>query len=158
MAVGCIPQLRDESVTEAGDAFCSGGNTEQVKSRFRFRCQHCFSLASCRMLNLRIWFSSVQWELQYQCWSHRICVCVCARLVAQSCPTLCNPMGYSLPGSSGCGILQARILEWVAIAFSRGSSQPRDRTQVSWHCRRILYQLSHSQDRREHSSFLKGLT
>ena len=101
MAVGCIPQLRDESVTEAGDAFCSGGNTEQVKSRFRFRCQHCFSLASCRMLNLRIWFSSVQWELQYQCWSHRICVCVCARLVAQSCPTLCNPTGYSLPGSSG---------------------------------------------------------
>ena len=77
MAVECIPQLRDESVTEAGDAFCSGGNTEQVKNRFRFRCQHCFSLASCRMLTLRIWFSSVQWELQYQCWSHRICVCVC---------------------------------------------------------------------------------
>ena len=43
-------------------------------------------------------------------------------LVAQSCPTLCNPMDYSLPGSSVHGILQARILEWVAIPFSRGSS------------------------------------
>ena len=51
--------------------------------------------------------------------------------VAQSCPTLCDPMDCNLPGSSIHGILQARILEWVAIAFSRGSSSPRDRTQVS---------------------------
>ena len=51
--------------------------------------------------------------------------------VAQSCPTLCDPMDCSLPGSSIQGILQARILEWVAISFSRGSSQPRDQTQVS---------------------------
>ena len=51
--------------------------------------------------------------------------------VAQSCPTLCNPVDCSLPDSSLRGILQARILEWVAISFSRGSSQPRDRTQVS---------------------------
>ena len=50
---------------------------------------------------------------------------------AQSCPTLCNPMDFSLPGSSVHGILQARILEWVAIAFSGGSSQPRDWTPVS---------------------------
>ena len=41
------------------------------------------------------------------------------------------------------GILQARILEWVAVPFSRGSAQTRDRTQVSLHCRQILYQLSH---------------
>ena len=46
--------------------------------------------------------------------------------VAQSCLTLCNPMDYTVHG-----ILQARILEWVAFPFSRGSSQPRDRTQVS---------------------------
>ena len=52
-------------------------------------------------------------------------------LVAQSCPTLCDPMDCSLPGSSVHGILQARILEWVAIPFSRGSSWPRDWTQVS---------------------------
>ena len=51
--------------------------------------------------------------------------------VAQSCPTLCDPMDCSLSGSSVYGILQARILEWVAISFSRGSSQPRDQTQVS---------------------------
>ena len=46
-------------------------------------------------------------------------------LVAQSCLTLCNPTDSSPPGSSVHGILQARILEWVTISFSRGSSQPR---------------------------------
>ena len=51
--------------------------------------------------------------------------------VAQSCPTLCDPVDCSPPGSSVHGILQARILEWVAISYSRGSSQPRDWTQVS---------------------------
>ena len=51
--------------------------------------------------------------------------------VAQSCPTLCNPMDYSLPGSSVHGIFQARVLEWVAISFSRVSSWPKDQIQVS---------------------------
>ena len=51
--------------------------------------------------------------------------------VSQSCPTLCDPVDCRLPGSSIHGIFQARILEWVAISFSRGSSQPRDRTEVS---------------------------
>ena len=51
--------------------------------------------------------------------------------VAQSCPTLCDPMGYSPPGSSVHGIFQAWILEWDAISFSRESSRPRDWTQVS---------------------------
>ena len=46
--------------------------------------------------------------------------------VAQSCPALCNPMDYTVHG-----ILQARILEWAGVPFSRGSSQPRDQTQVS---------------------------
>ena len=55
----------------------------------------------------------------------------CIVLVTESCTTLCDPMDCSLPGFSVCGILQARILEWVAISFSRGSSQSRDRTQVS---------------------------
>ena len=49
----------------------------------------------------------------------------------QSCSTLCNPMDCSPPRSSVHGILQTRILEWVAIPFSRGFSWPRDRTQVS---------------------------
>ena len=47
-------------------------------------------------------------------------------LVTQSCSTLCDPVDCGPPGSSVHGILQARILEWVAISFSRGSSQPRD--------------------------------
>ena len=46
--------------------------------------------------------------------------------VTQSCPTLCDPMDYRVHG-----FLQARKLEWVAFPFSRGSSQPRDQTQVS---------------------------
>ena len=49
----------------------------------------------------------------------------------QSCPTLCNPMDCSLPGSSAHGILQAKILEWVAMPSSRGSSLPRNQTHVS---------------------------
>ena len=51
--------------------------------------------------------------------------------VAQSCPTLCDPMDCSPPGASVHGILQARIPEWVAISFSRVSSRPRDQTQFS---------------------------
>ena len=66
----------------------------------------------------------------------------------QLCPTLCDPMDCTLPGSSDHGILHARILEWVMIPISRGSSQPRDRTQVSriagefftvWATRETLY-------------------
>ena len=60
---------------------------------------------------------------------------------AQSCLPLCDPMDCSLPGSSICGILQARILEWVAISSSRESSLPRDRTHVSCTSRLILYHL-----------------
>ena len=59
-------------------------------------------------------------------------------LVTQSWPSLCNPMDRSPPGSSVHGILQVGTLEWVAIPICRGSSQPRDQTQVL-----ILYHLSH---------------
>ena len=55
-----------------------------------------------------------------------------------SCLTLCKPMDYTVHGT-----LQARILKWVAFPFSRGSSQPRDQTQVYVYCRQIVYQLSH---------------
>ena len=51
---------------------------------------------------------------------------------AQVCLTLCDPMDYGQPDSSVHGIFQARILEWVAISYSKGFSWPRDRTQVSW--------------------------
>ena len=60
-------------------------------------------------------------------------------LVAQSCLTLCRPMDCSLLGAFVHGILQARILKWVAISSSRGSSRLRDRTHVSWTGGCILY-------------------
>ena len=73
-------------------------------------------------------------------------------LVAQLCPTLCDPVGCSPPESTVHGILQARILEWVAISFSRGSSWPRDWTPVSciagrfftiWATREVLQSTSY---------------
>ena len=73
-------------------------------------------------------------------------ICYCSD--AQSCLTLCDPMDCSPPGSSVHEIFQTRILEWVAISFSRGSSQPRHQTQVScitgrfftdWATREALY-------------------
>ena len=60
----------------------------------------------------------------------------------KSCPTLCDPMDCSPPGSSLPGVFQARILEWVTTSFSRGSSQPRYQTHISYiSCigRQILY-------------------
>ena len=70
--------------------------------------------------------------------------------VAQLCPTLCDPMDCSLSGSSVHGIFQARVLEWIAISFSRGSSRPRNRTRIShiagrrftvWATREALFSL-----------------
>ena len=60
------------------------------------------------------------------------CVCVCVCACTQSRPAVCDPVDCSPPGSSVHGILQARILEGVAISFSRGSSSPRDQTQESY--------------------------
>ena len=65
-----------------------------------------------------------------------VCVCVCVCIMhtnsLQSCSTLWDPMDCNPPGSSDCRILQTRILEWVAIPSSRGSSWPRDQTCVSY--------------------------
>ena len=90
-----------------------------------------------------IWFSSIYFywskaDLQYcvnfyctvEWLSYTFCCC-CCWLVTQSCPILCSPTDCNPPGSSVHGILQARILEWVTIPFSRGSSRPRNQTQVS---------------------------
>ena len=80
-----------------------------------------------------MWFSRFldvwhQWDLQ--AWAimlrSRLRAGKVKVFVTQSCPTLCDPMGYSLPVSSVHRILQARILELVVILFSKGSSQPRD--------------------------------
>ena len=66
-------------------------------------------------------------ELQKQV--HLVCTCMPAKSL-QSCPTLCSPMDWNPPGSSVHGILQVKILEWVTISSSWGSSRPRDRTWV----------------------------
>ena len=71
------------------------------------------------------------------CYFAQMCVC------AQLCPTLCDPMDCSPPGASVHGILQARILEWVAISFSREPSQPRDQTCVCLHWQADSLPLSH---------------
>ena len=72
-----------------------------------------------------------------------MCVCVCVHVVAMQSfshvQLFCDPIDWSLPGFSAHGISQARIWEWVAIFFSRRSSQPREWTQVSCTGRRILY-------------------
>ena len=68
-------------------------------------------------------------------------MCVHAKWL-QLCLTSCDPMDCSLPGSSARGILQARILEWVSMPFSRRFSWPRDGTHVSCISRKIIYHLS----------------
>ena len=68
----------------------------------------------------------IQWRKTTWCHGVGIDVCTVKVKVAQSCPTPCDPVDYTVHG-----ILQAIILEWVAIPLSKGSSQPRDRTQVS---------------------------
>ena len=69
-----------------------------------------------------------KWDCQPKYFCNFWSVCV---LVVRSYLTLRDPMGYNPPGSSVHGILQARILKWIAIPFSRGSSQPRDWIQLS---------------------------
>ena len=64
------------------------------------------------------------------------------RKVAQSCPTLCNPMDYSPPGYSIHGIFQARVLKWVAISFSKGSLTQGSKPGLQ-HCRQTFYHLSY---------------
>ena len=71
------------------------------------------------------------------------CNFLCASAHAQLCPTLCNPMDFNSLGSSVHGVLQARILEWLAISYSRGSSLPSGWTHVSCIGRWILLPLKH---------------
>ena len=80
------------------------------------------------LVGCRLWGRVTQsWtRLKWLSSSSSSSTCILQVKVAQSCPTLCDLMDYTVHG-----ILQTRILEWVAFPFSRGSSQPRDRTQVS---------------------------
>ena len=76
--------------------------------------------------NIWLWFRK-NWVTDIL-WKNILTLCVS---VVQLCPTLCDPVDCSPPGSSMHGILQARILEWVAMPSSRGSSPPKDQTSVS---------------------------
>ena len=70
------------------------------------------------------------------CWAPKTITALLTSYAAakllQSCLTLCNPLGHSPPDSSVHGILQARILEWVAMPSSRGSAHPSDQTHISY--------------------------
>ena len=77
------------------------------------------------------------------CACGRVHVCMCACVCTQLYPTLCNIINCSLPVSSVHGIFQARIMAWVAISYSRGSSQPRDRTHVFCIAGRFFLPLHH---------------
>ena len=94
---------------------------------FGFQADRMILLFSGLVLIVSVTFE-VDYSLIWIIWIHFF---VCESEVAQSCLTLWDPMDCSLPGSSVYGIFQARILEWVAISFSRRSSPPRDWTQVS---------------------------
>ena len=88
-----------------------------------------------------------------------ILTCVCAKSL-QSCLTLCHPMDCSPPGSSVHWILQTRILEWVAMPSSRGSSWPRDQTHISYiSCigRSVLYHWRQLGSPSEHSLSIEQL-
>ena len=105
------------------------GLRSPVQRPFSLELAHCSnSISHSNKLYFPLILSHVWKFFSNPCLDHDI-VCVCE--VAQSCPTLCDPVDWSLPGFSIHGILQARILEWVTISFSRGSSQPRDPTRVS---------------------------
>ena len=73
------------------------------------------------------------WNRVQHDWCVCVCVCVCARvrMCAQSCLTLCDPMDCSSPGSFVHGVLQERILKWIAISFSRESSWPSNQIRLS---------------------------
>ena len=105
----------------------------------QFICSHPFALAHFSIQTtaisiqtaLIIYFGFRQIRMHHLCtYSSSVVIPLHAKLL-QSCPTLCDSMNCSLPGSSVHGILQARILEWVAVPFSRGASQLRDQIQVS---------------------------
>ena len=119
--------------------FWRGWSNQNFQKNISFACYQVLSLFFSSKIEegLRLgevkWFDDRWWVLglnsslpvELKLLSSVVCV-----LVTQSCLTLCDPMDCSPPGSSVHGILQARILGWVAIPFSRGSSPPRDRTHV----------------------------
>ena len=83
------------------------------------------------MMDRKAWHAAAHGVTKSWTWLRNIYNVYWVSEVAQPCPALCDPMDYSLSGSSVHGIFQARILEWGAISFSRRSSRPRDWIRVS---------------------------
>ena len=122
-----------------------GKPVEGVKNEeFRRGWQKKCHLGGILTFKIILCLSETQIQLRVLCviwqpWFKAVRVCV--RLVAQSCRALCHPMDCSPPGSSVHRILQARILEWVAISSSRGSSLTQGSNPCLLHCRHIRYHL-----------------
>ena len=151
------PQDGEQVVHRSVGLYSSGEKTKQNKTELvRWTWTHCvgslktttdnhplplpLSIPNCGILTLiyhlrRTWKFTLWCNPNLQsCGVWAIDCCFERKLeseVAQSCPTLCDPIDCSLPGSSVHGIFQAIVLEWIAISFSRGSSQPRAWTRVS---------------------------
>ena len=115
-----VRQLRIHFAKKKKNPPCSAGDADSIPSRWT-EILHVEHLSWCIT-------TSVRAPQQRICMTQRRSRH--EREVAQSCPTLCNPMNCSLPGSSVHGIFQTRVLEWVAISFPRGSFQRRDWTPV----------------------------
>ena len=99
---------------------------------------NCFRLRA--LVGAEVGWGARRWQLGRNsefCQHATSSLCACS--AAQMCPTLCDPMYCSLPGSSVHGILQVRILKWVVISSSSGSCWPRDWTHVSCIFRQFLY-------------------
>ena len=106
-----------------------------------YRYHHLGSRSECRWKKIRVWMAEPLGIQELRGWDEKM-------LVSQLCPTLWDPIDCSLPGSSVCGILQAKILEWAAIPFSRGSSQPRDQSLVSCIAGRFFTEIRRNTQRR----------
>ena len=99
-----------------------------LKDFFTFRSLIHFEITFVKNIKSILILFFFFWHLDVQSlWHH---VLKWNEEVTQLCPTLCGPVDCSLPGSSVHGVLQARILEWVAVSFSRGTFQSRHWTQV----------------------------
>ena len=123
--------------------------TSSPRSTMLSKAHHPVSFSSCAVQTEMYSSQLYSWEMRgFPAHSKpkltaSVCVYVC--LLADLCAavSLCDPMDCSPPGSSVCWILQARILEWVAISSSTGSSQPRGQTQISCIGRWVLYNYCH---------------